>query len=141
MISLDLAQQLRTAGLTWQPVERDLFALPDREMDEHIFVISVLPAQIQLHNGRPAVAFLASAEWALDYVLLGEAVWLPHESQLREALSARIAPEATLALTRHMGGYRCTVELAGVDRHFDAPNAETAYAFALLEALGAPSEP
>jgi hypothetical protein len=135
MISLALAQQLRNAGLTWQPAERDLFALPDREMDEQIFVISVLPAMLQLHGGQPAVAFLASAEWALDYVLLGEVVWLPTEAQLRKALEAQIAPEAGLTLSRRMDGYCCTVEIAGSDREFDGPDAESAYALALLAVL------
>lgn len=135
MISLELAQQLRSAGLVWRPAERDMFALPDREMDNQVFIISVLPAQIQIHNGEPAVAFLASAEWALDHVWLGEVVWLPTETQLREALAAQIAPEAGLALSRHMNGYHCTVEIAGSDRTFDGPDAASAYAQALLHVL------
>jgi hypothetical protein len=104
-------------------------------MDNQVFVISVLPAQIQLHNGRPAVAFLASAEWALDYVLLGEVVWLPTEAQLREALAAHIALEAGLTLSRRVSGYECTVEINGADQAFTGPDAETAYALALLALL------
>ncbi len=135
MISLESAQALRAAGLMWRPTERDMFALPDRDMDHQIFVISVLPAQLQLLNGQPAVAFLASAEWALDYVLLGEVVWLPNEAQLRDALAAQLAPEATLTLSRRVAGYSCTVEIGGSDQSFDGPDAETAYAMALLAAL------
>jgi len=135
MISYELAWQLRDAGLQWQPVERDLFALPGRELDGHVFVVSALPALVQLYNGHPVVAFQASAEWALDYVMLTEALWLPQEHQLRAALEARIAPDAPLALERTPAGYRCAIALAGAPRSFEGPDAASAYGQALLAAL------
>lgn len=135
MISLDLALELRAAGLVWHPAERDTFALPGRGMDEEVFVISLLPAMIQRYNGYPVVAFQASAEWALDYVLLAEAVWMPSEGQLREALAARLTPDAELRVERSAGGYSCTVGLADGPAHFSGPDAETAYGRALVTAL------
>lgn len=135
MISLELAGRLRDAGLPWRPLERDTFALPDRDMDDQIFVVSPLPAMLQLLNGHPVVAFQASAEWALDYVFLAEAVWLPSEAQLREALAARLPAAAPLRLDRTAMGYSCTVELADGAREFAASDADTAYGLALLAML------
>lgn len=135
MISLELAQELQDAGLAWRPAERDCFALPGRGMDDQIFVVSPVPAIIQLYNGQPVVAFQASAEWALDYVMLAEVLWLPDERQLREALAAALAPGAELRLERAGGGYSCTVGLAGAAARFDGPDAATAYGRALLAAM------
>jgi hypothetical protein len=137
MISLELAQQLRDAGLAWQPAERDFFVLPGREMDTQVFVVSQLPAMVQSYNGHPVVTFHASVEWALDYVYLGEALWLPDECQLRGALVARLPRHTPLSLEWDGEGYRCTVELAGQPQAFAARDAETAYARALLAALAA----
>jgi hypothetical protein len=131
MISLELAQQLHDAGLDWLPAERDVFALPGRGMDDQVFVVTPLPALVQRVNGYPVVAFQASAEWALDYVMLAEALWMPSETQLREALVAELPPGAALRLDRTGDGYSC---LVGSGR-FDAPDAATAYGRALLAAL------
>jgi hypothetical protein len=132
MIGLDLAMRLREAGLAWRPVERDIFALPGHAMDDQVFVVSPVPALVQLYNGHPVVAFQASAEWALDYVMLSEVVWMPSEHQLRETLAATLAPGAELRLTRVDGGYIC----AAGPTSYEGPDAETAYGLALLEALG-----
>ncbi len=134
MISLSLAMRLRDAGLAWRPRERDAFALPGRGMDDQVFVVSAMPALVQRYNGHPVVAFQASAEWALDYVMLAEAVWLPEEGQLREALAALLPPGDELHLTRVDGGYICA---AGPAR-FEGPDAATAYGLALLDALSQP---
>lgn len=135
MISLELARQLHEAGLTWQPAERDLFALPGRDMDEQIFVVSPLPALVQRVNGYPVVAFQASAEWALDYVMLVDALWLPSEAQLREQIAARLEAGSPLRLERTVSGYRCTVSLAGAPRAFEGVSASNAYGQALLALL------
>ncbi|HMQ30608.1 MAG TPA: hypothetical protein PKD53_07750 [Chloroflexaceae bacterium] len=133
MISLNLAMRLRDAGLAWRPAERDAFGLPGRGMDEQVFVVSPVPALVQRYNGHPVVAFQASAEWALDYVMLAEAVWLPEEGQLREALAEALPPGEELRLTRVDGGYICAAGPAS----FEGPDAATAYGLALLAALGA----
>ncbi|MBX0330260.1 hypothetical protein K2Z83_21565 [Oscillochloris sp. ZM17-4] len=135
MISLEMARQLREAGLEWRPAERDVFALPGHDMDGQVFVVSPLPALVQRYNGMPVVAFQTSAEWALDYVMLAEAMWMPSEGQLREALAGLLAPDAPLGLSRTALGYRCAIALGGQPRSFDGPDAETAYAQALIAAL------
>lgn len=135
MISLELAGALRDAGLTWRPVERDTFALPGREMDEQIFIVSPVPALIQLLNGYPVVAFQASAEWALDYVMLADTLWLPSEAQLRDILAARLEPDAQLRLERTADGYCCTAGAAGRQAEYCGADAATAYGRALLALL------
>ena len=135
MISLELAQRLRQAGLVWRPAEGDTFALPDRQMDSQVFVISAQPALLQLYNGSPVVTFHGSSEWALDYVFLSEVVWMPSETQLREALAAALGPQASLGLERAPQGYRCAFGPAGQRRETFASDAETAYALALLDCL------
>jgi hypothetical protein len=135
MISLELAQQLHDAGLWWQPAERDTFALPDRDMDDQVFVVSPLPAILQRLNGEPVVAFQASAEWALDYVLLADVIWLPSEAQLRERLSAVLGPGSPLRLDRSDVGYSCTIGLEGARASFDHEDAAGAYGQALLALL------
>jgi hypothetical protein len=104
-------------------------------MDGQVFVVSPLPALVQRYNGQPVVAFQASAEWALDYVTLAETLWMPSEGQLREALHIRLDPGAPMSLTRTPAGYRCAIGLGGQLREFDGPDAETAYAHALIAAL------
>jgi hypothetical protein len=131
MIDLELAGQLRDAGLAWRPAERDTFALPGRDMDDQVFVVSPLPALIQRVNGYPVVAFQASAEWALDYVLLAEALWLPSESQLREAVEDRLPAVTSLSLDRTATGYNCAVG-GPIQRQFSGASAEMAYGRALL---------
>lgn len=135
MISLELAGHLRDAGLDWHPAERDLFALPGRGMDDQVFVVTPLPALVQRVNGHPVVAFQASAEWALDYVMLAEALWMPSESQLREALVAELPADAALGLERVGGGYSCVVGAGEGRRRFDGPDASAAYGEALLALL------
>jgi hypothetical protein len=135
MISVEMARQLREAGLEWRPVERDVFALPGHDMDGQVFVVSPLPALVQLYNGQPVVAFQASAEWALDYVTLAETLWMPSEGQLREALIAQLAPGAPMSLARTPAGYSCAIDLGGQSQSFGGPDAETAYAQALIAAL------
>lgn len=136
MISLELAGALRDAGLDWAPAERDIFALPGRGMDDQVFVITPLPALVQRVNGHPVVAFQASAEWALDYVMLVEALWMPSETQLREALEGELGAGARLGLERTDAGYCCVVGAGeGGGRRYEGPDASAAYGHALLAAL------
>ncbi|HRC76859.1 MAG TPA: hypothetical protein PLO33_14370, partial [Kouleothrix sp.] len=111
MITPVVAQQLKDAGLVWEPAERDLFVMPEHNLDGQIFVVSALPALVQNFGGQQTITFHGSIEWALDYVVLSEAVWLPTESQLRERLAAAIGPDAPLRLERLAAGYRLQLAL------------------------------
>jgi len=137
MIDLALAQRLKQAGLQWLPAERDFFAIPDRQMDGQIFVVSQLTALVQLINGQPAITFHGTSEWALDFVLLVDTLWLPSESQLREAIMFLLGPHALLRLERAEVGYRCEIAHGERMHDFVASGAEDAYAAALIYLLEA----
>ena len=127
MLSLELALALRDAGVVWHPAVGDAFVVPDREMDEQVFVLSDMVVQtLQPPAGPPILAFNGTTEWALDSLEEREAVWLPREDQLRALLGS-----AFVSLERAPGppeGYAVT---AGADRHVDV-TPEAAYARALL---------
>lgn len=137
MIDIALARQLREAGLVWRPAPRDFFALPDRQMDDDVFVVSDQAAFLQLYNGYPVVAFHGATEWALDYVLLNEVLWLPTETQLREQIEQRIAADAPFRVERTSTGYHCDV----ADHSFDAADSVSVLALALLQLLQSDSRP
>ena len=134
MISLDLAHALREAGLAWSPAKGDRFAIPDREMDDLVFVVSdMVIERFEPPSGGELLAFNGTTEWALDSLESGEALWLPREDQLREALG-----EAFVGLERLPGdppGYAVQVATdRGARRHVDI-DPESAYARALLAEL------
>jgi hypothetical protein len=137
MITVDLAQRLKRAGMNWQPAERDFFMIPDRNLDGQVFVVSQLPSLVQVLGGEPTVTFHGSIEWALDSVLLTEVVWLPSESQLRQAIVELIGPDAPLRLERARAGYRCQIAYRADMLEFVAESAEDAYAQTLLHLLKA----
>ena len=129
--------RLKRAGLEWRPAERDFFMMPDHNLDEQVFVVSALPALVQNFRGEMSITFHGSIEWALDYVLLSEAVWLPTETQMRGLLAAAIGGDAPLRLDRTAAGYRLQIASGANMLEFDAADAEDAYALALLHVLGA----
>jgi len=131
MLSLDLARALRGAGVAWHPAPGDLFAVPDRDLDEQVFVLSDMVIQrVDVPDGPPILAFNGTTEWALDSLEAHEAVWLPREDQLRALLGP-----AFRSLERVPGppeGYAVTTDRG---RHVDV-TAEAAYARAVLASLG-----
>jgi hypothetical protein len=137
MISLTLGQQLKDAGLAWTPAENDFFAIPDRNLDEAVFVISDMIVLLERMHGQLAVTFHGSVEWALDHVMVAELVWLPTEAQLRTALEQRLLgePSPALQLTVTPDGYVCTIHFRGEALAFEAFGAGEAYAAALLHLL------
>ncbi|MBI1882219.1 MAG: pilus assembly protein CpaE [Chloroflexi bacterium] len=137
MLSLSLAQELKTAGLAWTPAKNDFFAIPDRELDEAIYVISDMTVLVELVNGQLAVTFHGSVEWALDHVFVADLVWLPSETQLRELLEQRLLgePEPSLQLTSTADGYWCEIRFHEEHLLFEAFGACEAYGAALLHVL------
>ncbi len=134
MISRDLARSLREAGLSWTPTKGDHFSIPDRDMDDQVFVVSdMVIERLAPPSGGELLAFNGTTEWALDSLEAGEALWLPREDQLRDALG-----EAFVGLERLPGdppGYAVTVTTDdGARRHVDV-DPESAYARALLAVL------
>jgi len=137
MISLPLARKLKQAGLVWPATFNDFFAIPDRGMDDRVFVIADVLANLDVFRGWPVVTFHGSAEWALDYILTAEVVWLPTESQLRGALLNIVSGEVlrSVQLTYDGQSYRCAVDLEGEAVQFDASTAADAYGQSCLHFL------
>ncbi|AGZ45948.1 hypothetical protein [Actinoplanes friuliensis] len=127
-----MAQQLRDAGLVWKPVPGDRFSIPDRDLDEDVFVLSNMTIEVYNVPEGQVIGFNGTTEWALDDVELDEALWLPREDQLRELLGGTLQ-----ALRRAGTGWDVDVTLLGEDRTFTAATPEDAYAAALLHLLAA----
>ena len=130
MISLETARRLKAAGLVWDPKLHDFFAIPDRDLDEYIFVISDVQVTVEMVFGRQVVSFQGASEWALDSLIKDEAVWMPREDQLREVLLA-----ALMASDHHefefkagIDGYRVMFRYGDQIKVFRASNAGEAYA-------------
>ena len=134
MISFDMARRLKEAGIAWEPAQGDRFALLDRDLDDRIFVINDMATMIELLHGAPAVTFHGTPEWALDYVHLAEAVWLPEEGQLRQRLHEILALQGDpmYDLFYADGEFTCRFEWQGESLAFREPDACDAYAEALL---------
>jgi hypothetical protein len=132
VIDIQLAQQLKEAGLVWKPGPGDRFAIPDRDLDDDIFVLSNMTIEVySLPEGR-VIGFNGTTEWALDDVELEETIWLPREDQLRELLGGTFR-----ALRRMEPDYEVDMELLGEQRTFAASSPERAYGAALLHLLAA----
>jgi hypothetical protein len=130
VLSLSTARRLRDAGLPWTPQDGDRFVLPDRDMDDEVFTISEMVVEVRAAPAGHLIAFNGTTEWALDAIEQAEAIWLPNETQLREALGT-----ALLSLVRAEDGWRCTVQLDRQLLEVAAGTAEEAYADALLRRL------
>ena len=131
MLTVELARALRKAGLAWSPQRGDAFVVPDRDLDDQVFVLSDMVIEKQdVPGGPPILAFNGTTEWALDSLEAHDAVWLPREDQVRDLLG-----DAFVSLERAsgpVGGY--VVTLADGGRHVDVDVA-CAYGRALLALL------
>ena len=134
MLSRDLARELLGAGLRWAPAKGDRFFVPDRDLDDHVFVLSDMVIElVDVPDGSRILAFNGTTEWALDSLEAGAAVWLPREDQLRELLGRAFV--GLESLSGAAPGYAVTVEVSGArERHVDV-EVEPAYARALLAVL------
>ena len=120
----------------WSPEKGDRFVIPDRDLDDEVFVVSDMVVEaVDLPRVGRILAFNGTTEWALDSVEAAEAIWLPREEQLRSLMG-----DAFVSLERletEPAGYAVTVRVAGeLDRHVDV-DAEAALARALLGLLTA----
>ncbi len=135
MISVSLALRLRDAGVGWDPRPGDRFVIPDRGMDDDVFVLSDMTVELHEHRSGPFIGFNGTTEWALDSVAQREALWLPAEHQLRELLGGTFR-----SLSRTGGVY--VVETSVADRTQRATHRSAAEAYGLaLRALAAEDPP
>ena len=134
MISFDLARRLQHQNLEWTPALHDKFMIPDRDLDDRVFVIAELTIDVEQVGGHATIMFNGAVEWSLDYIFSQDVVWLPSEEQLRGRLG-----ETFRALTPGDDGYRCEIDVDGMTVVFSAPDAADAYGQALLHLLYADS--
>ena len=130
MISVELATVLRDSGLPWRPALYDVFFIPDRGLDDRVFVLSDMTVDVQHLAGGAAITFNGAVEWSLDSILHGEVVWLPTEAQLRALIGDRL-----VALTRDEGEYVCAVDLGREIAEYRDRGASNAYGQAVLALL------
>jgi hypothetical protein len=136
VIGVQLAQQLKETGLTWKPALGDHFAIPDRDLDDEVFVLSNMTIEVHTMPEGRVIGFNGTTEWAIDDVEIDETIWLPREDQLRELLGGTFRD-----LRRDAAGFAVRIDLRGEQRQFEAATAEAAYASALLHLLAAAGLP
>jgi hypothetical protein len=135
VISTELALALREAGLVWRPGSGDRFQLDEPEFDADVFTVSEMTIEPREYPTGRILSFNGTTEWALDSVALEDALWLPHEHQLRELLRG-----AFRALRRRPDTHEVEIVLHQADgseelRVFEHPEPADAYALAVLELL------
>jgi len=131
VLTLDLARQLKSAGLLWSPTSGDRFVIPVEDLEERVFVLSDVTADVHRFETGDLIGFNGTTEWALDSIERERVVWLPREDQLRVLLGA-----AFVRLEQVSGGYAVTATAAGgIEGRFVDLEPERAYARALLARL------
>jgi len=137
MITLKIARRLKAAGLAWEPALHDFFVVPDRDLDDHVFVISNVQVTIEHLQGIQVVSFQGASEWALDSLVKEEAVWLPTEEQLRQSLEAVLlgAGRPEFRLSGGLDGYRLDFTFQGRSISFKAADVSQVLAEGLLAIL------
>ena len=128
MITTELARELRQQGLVWHPASGDVFAIDSGEFDGETFTVSEMTIEAHEFDTGTILGFNGTTEWALDSVAVEKAVWLPREDQLRSLLGGTF-----VSLSRtDVGEYVVETAREGVRARFEASDAETAYANAVL---------
>lgn len=134
MLSIEIAHQLKEAGLEWQPELHDFFAIPMPGLDERYFVITDMLVDLAVVQGWPAITFTGSAEWALDHILQSDAIWVPRETQLRRLVFQQGGIEEQ-RLVSTAEGSTLTMRVDGKEHVFDAGSGVDALGLALLYLL------
>ncbi|PSL05233.1 hypothetical protein CLV30_10499 [Haloactinopolyspora alba] len=127
MVSIELARKLREAGLKWEPQPGDRFVIPDRGMDDDVFVVSQMVVDVHDFPEGRVLGFNGTVEWALDSLEKDSALWLPSETQLRDRLGGSF-----VSLTSADDGYHVTLDIAGRRQDVVDDDPAEAYGKALL---------
>lgn len=131
-VSAELAQSLKEAGLTWKPTLHDFFMVPDTAVADRLFVLADMMAGMEVLKGYRAITFNGATEWALDYVLMMDALWVPTEAQIRILLEKQLGKQPRLLLALRADRYACDIQIADEPLTFTAATAADAYGQALL---------
>lgn len=140
MISTELALALKEAGLIWHPQSGDRFQLDEPEFEADVFTVSEMTIEPREYPTGRILAFNGTTEWALDSVALEDALWLPHEHQLRELLRGAFRALRRLDDTHEveivLRSSHGRAEDSGDEAlRFEHPEPADAYALAVLELL------
>lgn len=131
MIDLDVARELRRAGLRWRPEPGDRFTIEAPELAGQVFTLSEMTVEAHHYPTGTILGFNGTTEWALDSVSIEDTLWLPREDQLRVLLGGTFR-----SLTAVPDGYAVVAALGGAEETFRAAGAADAYAQALLTLIG-----
>jgi len=150
MITATLALALEQAGLRWEPHPGDRFMMRAAEMGEEVFHLADMAVEAHDLDTGIILAFNGTTEWALDSVAVENTIWLPRETQLREALGdsfVSFSRERDLFTVRvrltngprteSVGSYRGSKGVGPLAEIVDVTDAdaESAYARAVLRVL------
>ena len=132
MISRVLALRLREVGLVWRPATGDRFQLLTQDMEStgtDAFTVSDMTIEAHAFPSGTVLGFNGTTEWALDSIAIDDALWLPREDQLREALKGTFE---RLERDDGEGGWRVTCTFRGERMSHLADTPADAYALAVL---------
>ena len=133
MISTALAAALRDAGLVWTPTSGDAFQISGPDFEGDVFTVSDMTIEAHTYSSGTVLGFNGTTEWALDSVALDDALWLPREDQLRDALAGTF-----LDLRREVADrvrYTVTTLVDGAQARVESEDPAEAYGLALLALL------
>lgn len=131
LVPVPLARRLKTLGFEWEPRIGDRFMVPDRHLDEHVFALSDMVVEMRDSiGGIPELAFNGTVEWALDSIVQSEVVWLPTETDVRNALG-----DSFVALYSEDDEFVCVARIDDAPTSFTGATAAEAYATALVALL------
>lgn len=130
MVPVELALQLREAGLRWSPARGDCFVLPHRGMDDDVFVLSDMTIEVHQFPTGSVIGFNGVTEWALDSVDQHDALWLPSESQLRDLLGRMFR-----RLDADESGFSVWIRTPDGEHRYTGDVPAEAYGRALLDVL------
>lgn len=135
MISTRLAAELRDAGLRWAPVSGDAFQIAGPDFEGDVFTVSDMTIEAHVYPTGTVLGFNGTTEWALDSVALDDALWLPREDQLRDALAGRFVSLRREVDDANRASYQVTVRVGDDETRFASDDPAEAYGLALLELL------
>ena len=135
VISTALAADLRDAGLTWAPVSGDAFQLAGVDFEGDVFTVSDMTIEAHHYPTGTILGFNGTTEWALDSVALDDALWLPREDQLRDALAGTFVELVREVADDERASYTVTVMVDGEEARAVSDDAAEAYGLALLALL------
>jgi len=137
VISTALARELRESGLVWTPVSGDSFQITPThgtaaDLEGDVFTVSDMTIEAHRYPGGTVLGFNGTTEWALDSVALDEALWMPHEHQLRELLRGTFRGLERAVAGNGRVSYTVTAAIDGADAAFTSDDPSEAYGLAVL---------